>query len=277
MKSGVAHHSVFVNGQPTQQVAVFDRGLQFGDGVFETFAAVDGHLCQLDKHLQRLQSGLQRLSIALPDIDANLTIARQQIAEGDAVIKLLVTRGESMRGYRPAISSASTVILQIFPSTFSRQLSELQVIDIGLCQTPLSINPFTAGIKHLNRLDQVLASIECQQRGLDDGLMRIDEHVIESTNSNLFLWHDSRLLTPRLDKAGISGTARACVFEAAEELGIEVEEGAVSIDQCHNADALFLTNAISAVRPVRSFDSSHYADEAWPTQLFEKLLNNVYS
>jgi 4-amino-4-deoxychorismate lyase len=277
MKPGVDHYSVFVNGQPTQQVAVFDRGLQFGDGVFETIAAVDGRLCQLDKHLRRLQIGLQRLSITPPDIDASLAIAREQVTDFDAVIKLIVTRGESMRGYRPAVSSAITVILQIFPGTFSRQLSELQVIDIGLCETPLSINPVTAGIKHLNRLDQVLASIECQQRGLDDGLMCIDEHVIESTSSNLFLWHNNRLLTPWLNKAGISGTVRACVFEAAEEMGVEIEEGAVSIDQCHNADALFLTNAISAVRPVRSFDGRRYASEAWPTQLFEKLLNNVYS
>lgn len=278
MKSGVDQYSVFVNGQPSQQVTVFDRGLQFGDGVFETIAAVDGRLCQLDKHLQRLQHGLQRLAIASPDIESSLAIARRQVTGyGDAVVKLIVTRGHSLRGYRPDKSSASCIILEIFPHKFVRRLSELQAIDIGLCKTPLSINPLTAGIKHLNRLDQVLASVECSQHGFDDGLMLAGEQVIESTSSNLFLWHENCLITPLLDQAGISGTARACVLEAAEALGISVEEGAVSVEQCHNAEALFLTNAISAVRPVRSFEASRFTEEAWPIQLFEKLLNNVYS
>ena len=269
---------VFINSKQQSQVTALDRGLQFGDGLFETIAVVDGKLCQLDKHLKRLNKGLDLLQIVFNRLDATLDLIHSCINAGDSgIAKIIITRGESQRGYHPSENSSSNVYVYLSPYEFTTSVDALLAEKLCLCKTPVSINPLTAGIKHLNRIDQVLASLECRQRDCDDGLVAIENNIIEATSSNLFIMKNQTLYTPEITSAGIAGIARECIIEVAESMSIQCITGTVTVDQCQSADAMFLTNSVTAIRPVSQFEQAHYLQENHPRELFTQALAHVYS
>ena len=150
----------WVNGVETSEITVYDRGLQYGDGLFETMRVCSGNIIFWPEHLARLREGCQRLAINL-----ELNLLQQQLAVIQAeklsgVIKLIVTRGESARGYRVDTSKPATVIwmyseMPAYPAGYYTD-----GVDVLLCKTPVSRNPLLAGLKHLNRLENVMARSE---------------------------------------------------------------------------------------------------------------------
>jgi 4-amino-4-deoxychorismate lyase len=245
-----------VNGQRTG-VDPADRGLAYGDGLFETMAAHDGRIRWLDLHFDRLEEGCRRLEIPPPERRVLADeIARHCARVGRATVKLIVTRGSGTRGYAPPASPAPTRILSIGPWPKYPSNHYANGIRIRVCRLRLATNPALAGLKHLNRLEQVLAHLELRGTDADQGLLLdTSEHVVGGTSSNVFAVHEGRLLTPAIARAGIKGVMRRVVLAAAAELGVPAAERDLTLAEIANADELFMTNALFGIWPVASFDN----------------------
>lgn len=249
--------TVLVNGEPRDTVSVNDRGLQYGDGLFETIAVHAGRPLLLDRHLARLRRGAERLAIALPSTDLLTGEAANLCAEAQrAVLKIIVTRGCGGRGYACDAQAQPTRILKL--SAWPERPAECarDGVAVRLCRTRLARNPRLAGIKHLNRLEQVLARAEWRDE-YAEGLMSDDSGaLIEGTMSNVFLVMDGVLATPALADCGVEGVMRAVVLDAAEALGIAARVGRVAMEDFGNAQEVFLTNSLIGIWPVRGLDRS---------------------
>lgn len=245
---------ILINGQSEDRINVLDRGVQYGDGVFETIAFRQGEAEFLSAHLQRLQLGCQRLKIDFPAPQlALLTAEFEQLCAAqiqDAVIKVIVTRGQGGRGYRYAAEMQATRILSVHPMP-DYPAQHQQGITVRLCQHRLPPNPVLAGIKHLNRLDQILARNEWQDDSISEGLM-CDQQAffIEGTMSNLFIVKDTELYTPSLENAGIAGIMRLMVMQLAQQLNLNVSETTITAVDLQQADEVFLCNSLVGIWPV---------------------------
>lgn len=258
----------WVDGVGADVLALNNRGLAYGDGLFETVAVSAGRPSLLSHHLDRLALGCQRLSI-----DADVDLVREELCRyaammGDGVLKLILTRGDSPRGYAVSAGVAPRRILQgspvpVYPVEYAEQ-----GVRLFECQTRLAEQPLLAGLKHLNRLEQVLARSEWQGAEYAEGLMRdVSGRVIEGVYSNLFLILDGQLITADLSRCGVAGVMRAALLQAVPREGIAVQVKDVSLDDLAQADELFLCNSVYGVWPVRSFASLNWS----PGPLTRKL------
>ncbi|MCB1774797.1 MAG: aminodeoxychorismate lyase [Gammaproteobacteria bacterium] len=256
--AAVAGTGTLVDGQPDAWVGVSDRGLQFGDGLFETVAVVDGRPCHWQLHLARLVEGCKRLRLPTPDCGllgreaASLCAGRQR-----ATLKIYWTAGDSPRGYaRPARLSPRRIVQVFDPPPTTPEAGPWR---LTWCRQRWGENPQLAGIKHLNRLEQVLARDEVVGAGFDEGLMQgQDGRVVSGTMTNLLLQSDDRLVTPSLDAAGIRGVTRSLVVGLARDQGMAVDERVVSVDEVNEADAVFLCNSLLGIVRVASIDQRVY-------------------
>ncbi|MDP1707615.1 MAG: aminodeoxychorismate lyase [Gammaproteobacteria bacterium] len=252
---------MLVNGIPAAQVSAQDRGLHYGDGVFETLAVREGRPLLWQRHMQRLHAGCARLGIPAP-ADTLLAAEAEQVCAGavHAVLKIIVTRGEGARGYRTVPPVHATRLVALYPWPDWPEANAQHGVRARVCDTRLARNPALAGIKHLNRLEQVLARNEWQDAGIAEGLMLdTTDHVIEGTMSNLFVVMHNRLRTPEIDSCGIAGIMRGAIVELAARHSIACEITALSLQQLREADEIFLCNSLMAVWPVRELDGVHYA------------------
>lgn len=243
---------VLVNGRGDGAIDPMDRGLQYGDGLFETFAVQDGRARFFDWHVERLAEGARRLALPMPDA----AMLRDEIAEawprGRGVVKLVLTRGVGARGYRPTAGALPTRIVSghEWPARDSSMWSE--GVRVGLCRTRLGRNAALAGIKHLNRLEQVLARAEWDDGAMDEGLMQDDRaRLIGGTMSNVFLLLADRWLTPALADCGVAGVMRRAFRAWAAEQGIAVMECDIALADLAGASAMLLTNSLIGAWPVR--------------------------
>ncbi len=246
-----------INGQVSDRLAVSDRGLNYGDGLFETLAVSAGRALLRDAHLARLADGCQRLGMLLPDM-TGLEQELDQLCHDveRAVIKIIITRGEGARGYRPDAGQAATRILGRFPWPDYPNHYYTEGVAARVCQTRLGAQPALAGIKHLNRLEQVLARNEWQEEVQEGLMMDMQGHLIEGTMSNLFVVIDDRLHTPELDQCGVRGVMREQVLSWCRETGRAYSAGRLTEQALDAATEVFLTNSLIGVWPVRQVD--HY-------------------
>lgn len=243
-----------VDGEPRACVAPDDRGLAYGDGVFETVAVVAGQPALWPAHRRRLERGCERLGFA-PPARAVLDREVEAFAGGaDGVIKLIVTRGSGGRGYQPPMTPQPRVLahrtsLPTRPPHWWQ--SGVRVI---ACRTCLADQPALAGIKHLNRLEQVVARTEWRDSEIAEGLMAdAVGRVVEGTVTNLFARFGRELRTPPLMRQGVAGIMRRRVIAEAGALGLTPRVGAISWGELENADELWLTNSLVGLWPVRAF------------------------
>jgi len=264
-------NTVLINGEQLSSIACSDRGLHYGDGLFETIAYRNGRLQFWREHLQRMHNGCRRLGLVPVDEQRWLDdIARLDLA-GDAVVKLLLTRGSGGRGYRaPATVNATRMVAAYDYPDYPEQNSA--GVRVRICNTPVSMNSALAGIKHLNRLDNVLARNEWQDEDIAEGLMCDDlGHVIEGTMSNLFGVQNNALYTPVLKKSGIEGIIRQKVIELAKAGDIVIQQVAITRDQLLRMDEVFLTNSLMGIWPVIQIDKQKYEKGAVTRMLMERL------
>ena len=246
-----APERILIDGEPQDRLSVLDRGLQFGDGLFETIACRNGRPRLLALHLDRLARGCDRLEIKRPD-PLVLRNEIEAMAQGaDAIVKLIVTRGEAVaRGYAWAGNERVTRVLMRF-AWASAEVKESA--HIGTAAVRLGENPALAGVKHLNRLEQVLAQGELRRRGLDELLMLSSSgRLVSGTMSNVFIVHDGKLLTPRIDRCGVAGIMRQVVLREARRAAIPVEEAQLGARHLKQGQEIFLTNARLGIWPVRA-------------------------
>jgi 4-amino-4-deoxychorismate lyase len=241
----------WVNGRKSGRIDARDRGLQYGDGVFETMRVRRGRVRLLEYHLERLILGCRRLKIAGPPnraLRAEIESAAAQ--RRDSVLKLIVTRGLSRRGYGPTGREHCTRILALHPLPHG-VLGGATPVRVRLCATRVGLNPQLAGLKTLNRLESVMARSEWSNARIWEGLMRdMDENVVCGTMSNLFLRSGSSLMTPVLDRCGVAGVMRRWIMETAAGLNLRVTERRIRWQDLSSAEEVFMTNAVVGLRSV---------------------------
>jgi 4-amino-4-deoxychorismate lyase len=242
----------WIDGVETGQLSVLDRGLQYGDGLFETMAAPGGGVRFLSLHLKRLAQGCERLGIAVPDLAPLRREIAAAAAGGGAIVKLIVTRGAARaRGYAVSGGEAPTRILLRYPWSGEDPEAMREGVRVRIADLKLAENPSLAGIKHLNRLEQILARLEWDDAQIAEALLFSHGGALTSgTMSNVFLVRDGELLTPRLDRCGVAGVMREVVGTLAAGAGVNCERCALDLEDLRRAEELFLTSALTGIRPV---------------------------
>ncbi|MEE9251480.1 MAG: aminodeoxychorismate lyase, partial [Alphaproteobacteria bacterium] len=178
---------------------------------------------------------------------------------GRCVLKIIVTRGAGGRGYRPPERPVPTRILSRHPWPDYALAAWREGVVARVCTTRLATQPLLAGIKHLNRLEQVMARREWDDPVISEGLMLdTDGFVVDGTMSNLFIVAGGRLATPDLSLCGVAGVMRAVVLEAAAKLEVPAEVIRITLDRVRAADEVFLTNSLIGIWPVRELDGTRY-------------------
>lgn len=245
-----------LNGRQGESISVTDRGIAYGDGLFETIAVIQQEMPLWQYHIERLQAGCQLLKIPWSVEDAsNLKKECFEVLQLNAavhgIIKIIVTRGEGGRGYNPQRSKTPSRIVSYFKVASVPRANYRDGVVVKLCRTPLGCNARLAGLKHLNRLEQVLATDEWQGSLYSEGLMRDGSGaVIEATKSNLFLVKDGKLITPSLTECGVKGVMRRYILEHAPRLGIKTSEQTVSLDHLALGQEVFICNSVVGIWPV---------------------------
>ena len=246
---------VLVNGVAGAAVDPLDRGLLYGDGLFETMAVTGGRPRFLHWHFERLGRGARALGFPPPDFDLlRAEIARVMGAER-GVVKLVLTRGPGERGYRPPRETRPTRIVMgwSWPATLPNAAEG--GLRLGWCRMRFSRNAALAGLKTLNRLEQVLARAEWDDGDMDEGLMQDDRgQVISATQANLLARVGGSWVTPLLDECGVAGVMRRAFRDWSAGRGAPVAERSLGVAEVCAAEALILTNALTGARPVASLD-----------------------
>ena len=262
MNQFVARQRVWVDGKETNLVPAEDRGLAFGDGLFETMGFHGDRVPLLERHLQRLHDGARRLRIALDPEQTRDEILRFLAGAGsdDGVIKLIVTRGDGGRGYRAEQGIAARRILLQRPRGAHPDAWWSEGVTIRHCETRLGSNRALAGMKHLNRLEQVMARMEWDDPQIAEGLMSDQKgRIVEGISTNLFLVSGGRLLTPAIEHCGVAGVMRAHILQGvAPQLALHSEEIQCERALLSAAQEVFLCNAVIGVWPVRQLGTARW-------------------
>lgn len=239
---------ILVDGRREERVAALDRGFTLGDGLFETIAVRAGTPRFWLAHIERLQEGCRRLR--LPEAPA-AALAQDAASlctgEDDGTLRITWTRGLGSRGYAAPADPAPTRVLAFHPGA----VSVPRPLALRWCDTRLALQPALAGIKHLNRLEQVLARAEWSDPAIDEGIMLAsDGRVVECVAANLFLVGGGSLITPDLADCGVAGTMRRRVLATAATLGLDAAVRRVEAREVEAADEAFVTSALLGVAPV---------------------------
>ena len=270
-----------LNGHSTDSINLCDRGLHYGDGLFETLAVIDQQPLCWNQHLERLLSGCERLKINFDDI-AVLEAEADFLCKNRnrAILKIIITSGTGGRGYQRTdtgigTDTKPTRLLAIHPWPEYSDKLFTQGINVYLCSTRLGHNPVLAGIKHLNRLEQVLARNEWDSADITEGLMLdIDANVIEGTMSNLFaIFPDKKLRTPDLSLCGIEGIVRQSLLDHCGEFGYESEVCRLSLDDLYAADEIFFCNSVAGIFPVKRLAEHKYFSQHASTEIKQFLIS----
>ena len=239
---------LFEGERTIDTIPVGHRGIAYGDGVFESMRVHDGRVPWWPRHARRLADGAARLHLPLPDHEfLEAQVAAMASGREAGVLKLVLSRGGGARGYAPEPDAVPCWQLSIHPSPQAPATG----LQLRWCATRLAIQPLLAGLKHCNRLEQVMAREEWRQPGTlhadaDEGLMRDTEgHVVCAVSANLFVLRDGRWSTPKVDRCGVAGVCREWALEALEATQARLTPGDVEV-----ADAVFLCNAVRGILPV---------------------------
>lgn len=246
-----------VDGEISDRVSVADRGLQYGDGLFETIAVVAGQPRLWQGHMDRLSMGCEQLGFPVTPQSVLLRELKTVTAgQSNCVVKIIMTRGISGTGYAPGKSAETNRVVSSYTWPVLAGDPATLGIRARMCHLRLGIQPALAGLCHLNRLEQVTARAEWDDPSIHEGiLLDREDHVISAISSNVFLVYSGRLLTPRLDRCGVRGVMRGAILNAFRE---RCEQRRLMLDMLPEADEVFLCNAVHGVLPVTRIDHWEY-------------------
>lgn len=243
---------VIINGKEQSNISIFNRNFQYGDGLFETCVVNNNQILFWEKHLSRLDIGCRKLKIKnieeeiwLKDIKKALSLTSKK----KCVLKLILSRGNSQRGYSYSddILPVRVVIVSEMKNVQAKESFSLEYASSGYHS-----NPNLAGIKHCNRIEQILARSSLKR---DEAIM-LDENqnIISVTQGNIYFIFGQSLVTPKLDRCGVIGSRRSLILELAESIELNVEEGNVSMNDAKKADEAFISNSIMGIQSVNSIE-----------------------
>jgi len=280
-----------LNGQFTSNISVLDRGLNYGDGLFETLAVVDQKPVMLDEHISRLFNGCEILHINRPDKEKLyndiINICKESFIKVNSkdeentaliidcskalVLKIIVTRGISERGYSFSDDMVANTVL--ITSTYPRYQTDnwLTGIKARICDTHLSQQKKLAGLKHLNRLEQILARNEWDDEFTEGLMTDAQGNLVDGVMSNLFLIKNNTLYTPKIDKCGVNGIMRQLVLKLCHSEGMMVQETNISLDMLESADEVFVTNSLIGIWPLKSVDEKQFGTGKVTRSIMQKL------
>jgi len=250
---------ILINGKQATTIEATDRGLHYGDGLFETIEIINEQPVFLTQHLLRLEAGCFVLKIPLPKkallIDEVMQLCKN-ITHG--VIKIMLTRGSGGRGYRQPEVIDSTRYIALHPYPNYPESCQEQGIVARFCATRLGLNPLLAGIKHNNRLEQVLARAEWQDDYQEGLMLNIKGEVIEGTMTNLFVVKNQEVLTSHITDCGVKGIIRQLLLEPSRSLKYQIKETILSKEDVFHADELFVTNSVIGLWPIAQLEGKAY-------------------
>lgn len=250
---------MLVNGLAKDALSIVDRGLLYGDGVFETILCEAGRPILLAGHTQRLENGCKRLGLARQDLSVILSDIREVAQQDDCVVKVIITRGVRKRGYafdEEDNTSTRIVYRDDLPSIPIEYYRE--GIQLTKCEYLLPENAPLAGIKHLNRLDQVMARSEWGQQFQEGVMLASDGRVVEGTMTNIFFESDQTWVTPKLETSGILGVMRQWLMRNSFHAEIECVEKDFQLSELKNAQSIFICNSVVGIWPVTQFEGKTY-------------------
>ena len=241
-----------VNGIQQNHIDIESRGLAYGDGLFTTVKIIDGNVQYLAQHIERLTHGCAKLGISTPS-SSHLKKQLTLVAKNHelAVLKVIITARSGGRGYTRATENAHDVIMMVFdyPKQYDRQAQS--GISVGISQQKIGINPMLNGLKHLNRLEQVLLKQELLTKDVDDLLVtNIHNEVIEATSANVFFFINKKWYTPDISQSGVNGIIRQAILKQFPN----TEVTKLSLDDIGQAQAMFICNCIMSVIPISNFN-----------------------
>lgn len=281
-------NGTLVNGEPGDQLSVRDRGFLYGQSLFETLAVSNGRAHLIDRHLQRLAKGCQALGIPYPSqLKADINTICESVRVREAadsnnkrVLRVTLSMGRGGRGYANPAAPSTTRVLSMHdypdhPSAYWHNGIECGVATIRLAQQPAF-----AGLKHGNRLEQIMARSQWPSgrdgQSLWQEALMLDQagSVIEGTQSNVFILNGNQLSTPKLDQSGIAGVMRETILSMSESLGVQAQIVSLSLPDIERAEAVFLSNSVIGVWPVRHLNNTHYKDVSFAHKLMKLLVKN---
>lgn len=252
----MSHTLGWVNGQAARGVELSERALQYGDGLFETIRINRSQPEFLERHIKRLAAGCQRLKF--PDLDWGLVRAELRelsIGHENAVLKLILSRRCAGRGYSLAADQQVTRIVTVQRLLAGASKPAQSGIRVRVCDARLAVQPALAGIKHLNRLEQVLARAEWDDPDIVEGLMLADfDELVEGTRSNIFILSNRVLATPDLSRCGVAGVTRSVILDLARDRGVGTEIRSMSLADLKAASEVFVCNSVIGIWPVVAID-----------------------
>jgi 4-amino-4-deoxychorismate lyase len=250
-----------INGIQQTSIELTDRGLAYGDGLFTTAKIKNGKVVLLDRHIERLTVGCQQLRLAVPS-SQYLMNQLSSVAKpfSQAVLKVMITAGSGGRGYsRIGLSGIDTniiIMVSDYPEHYKRLARE--GLDLGISQQQIGMSPMLAGLKHLNRLEQVLLRAELDERNEDDLVVtNCQGYVIEATSSNLFYWQKEQLCTPDLSQSGVNGLIRQLILTKYPKTQI----CQTRLTDLNEATGMFICNSLMGIMPVKKYNNRLLAIE----------------
>ena len=248
---------ILIDGKKQSKASIFNRNTQFGDGLFETCLVENKKLLFWSNHFERMKLGCDRLKISMIDETLWLSDIKKAFSLmkiDNCIVKLVLSRGESLRGYSYKYNIRPiriTIVSELKKNNQDKGFS------LEFCNSGYNSNPKLAGIKHCNRLEQVIARAGIK---VDDGIMLDEnENVVSVTQGNIFCIQGNRLITPNLDKCGIEGTRRAVILKIAVDLGFDINIKNLSVAELLRSDEVFISNSIQGVGPVNQIEDFVYS------------------
>lgn len=281
------NNMVLINGIPAEFLNINDRAIHYGDGLFETILYQNGKLLYWKQHYQRLQSSADKLKMVCPDelllLNDIENILNDTAANTILAIKIIISRGAGERGYQfKAGNSLTRIVMASAIDTDYSSLTATRLLsgNLFICEQQVSINEGLAGIKHLNRLENVLARNEWQTNATNnkiiDGLMlNANHHVIEATMSNLFVVKDGRLITPGLKQSGVSGIMRDVIIDVASKNKITTTVTDLTMEEVITMDECFISNSLIGMKVVNNIADHKFPSDSIAKLLFSNLLGTI--
>ena len=267
-------NDILINGKKDNRISVYDRAFQYGDGIFETIAYKNNTLMYWNEHIQRLNNACRILQLNIIDEKIWLKDIKKIIKDNqqDLVIKLVYSRGEGQRGYKIAESVDPIRVVMSSPLPVYAEDTHSCGVKLMICKTPASSNSRLAGIKHLNKLENVLARNEWSDDEIFEGLMLDDYgNVIEGTMTNLFAVKNDSLYTPILKRSGVNGIIRQRIIDLAKNNNIVIQQIGIKLDKLLEMDEIFISNSLIGLCPVKQIDNNQYKIGSITRQLMNKL------